>query len=132
MRIPLPVVLSAALITGLLPGTAAGEIIRGTRAGSYAGTPSVPAVLTANRLYESGPLPRRACSVPGLKKNDPKSATEYLRAWLGCLDRSWRPLLKAAKLPSAAPKVRFITDPDTEACGTPHTSTTAARRSSCW
>ncbi|MEU6428259.1 neutral zinc metallopeptidase [Microbispora sp. NPDC046973] len=122
MRIPLlAVVLSAALLTGLLPGTAAGETTRGTRgtaAGAHARTPSVPVDLIGNRLYESGPLFRRACSVPGLKKNDPKSTATHLRAWLSCLDRSWRPLLKDAKLPSAAPKVRFITDPGTAACGT--------------
>jgi predicted metalloprotease len=118
MRIPLLAVLPAALMIGLLPGTAAGKTTRGTQAGSDARTPSVPVELTGNRLYESRPLPRRACSVPGLKKDDPKSTAKHLRAWLGCLDRAWRPVLKDAKLPSAAPKARFITDPGTAACGT--------------
>jgi predicted metalloprotease len=116
MRTPLVIVVSAALIAGLLPGPAAGETARTTRAGSYA--PVLPRVLTGNRLYRTGPLPRRGCSVPAVRKNDPKSAARHLRAWLGCLDKAWLPLLKAARLPYATPKVRFITDPGTEACGT--------------
>ncbi|MEU8172484.1 neutral zinc metallopeptidase [Microbispora hainanensis] len=118
MRIPLITVLPAVLMIGLLSGTASGETTGGTQVIARARTPSAPMALTRNRLYESGPLPRRACSVPGPKKNDPKSAAKHLRAWFGCLGRSWRPLLRGAKLPSAAPKVRFITDPDTAACGT--------------
>ncbi|GAB3156065.1 neutral zinc metallopeptidase [Microbispora hainanensis] len=118
MRIPLITALPAVLMIGLLPGTAAGETTGGLQARSLVRTSPAPVELTRNRLYESGPLPRRACSVSGLKKNDPKSAVKHLRAWFGCLDRSWRPLLKDAKLPSAAPKVRFITDPGTAACGT--------------
>ncbi|WP_051761158.1 neutral zinc metallopeptidase [Microbispora rosea] len=118
MRIPLLAVLASALITGLLPGTAAGQTTGGTQARSHARTLSAPVELVRNRLYESGVLPRSACSVPRLKKNDTNSAAKHLRAWFGCLGRSWRPLLKDAKLPSAAPKVRFITDPGTDACGT--------------
>ncbi|GAA0412429.1 hypothetical protein Acor_16540 [Acrocarpospora corrugata] len=111
-------VLAAALIAGLLPGLAAGEATSATQVRSYAHAPAMPAVLARNPLYRTGPLPRRACSLPGVRKNDPKSAAKYLRAWLGCLDRSWRPLLKAARLPSTKPEVRFIADPGTEACGT--------------
>ncbi|GAA0912483.1 neutral zinc metallopeptidase [Nonomuraea longicatena] len=73
--------------------------------------------LTANSLYDTGPVEATSCREPSVRPFDIARAKAYVRAVHACTDRMWRKHFKAAGLPYSSPKVTFITRKNARFCG---------------
>ncbi|GII76447.1 hypothetical protein Sru01_14290 [Sphaerisporangium rufum] len=101
----------------LLSGALLAAPLAGPAAGAVQGYPVRDSgALTRNPLYAAGALPRAACPQPAVSRGVPGSVARHLKPLFACLDRAWAARFAAARMPFAAPGVRFVTRPE-RTCG---------------
>ncbi|WP_433214247.1 neutral zinc metallopeptidase [Microtetraspora malaysiensis] len=61
--------------------------------------------LTENAIYRSGPLPTPTCSLPRRWPSGVASTERFYRSAVGCIDRTWQPILREAGLTASTPEV---------------------------
>jgi predicted metalloprotease len=91
--------------------------LAGTASAETAAYPVKNPELTANALYDSGPLPTTTCAEPRVKKNDRKLARAYIDAVIDCLETTWGQHLTNAGLPYEPVKVRHVSRIPRNYCG---------------
>ncbi|MEO3802976.1 hypothetical protein [Nonomuraea sp. B1E8] len=94
-----------------LAGTLAAPLTGPATSVAAAGTTVHPvdrSELTANPLYQAGPLPRTTCGEPSVRRGDRKLARAYVNAVVACLERTWKRHLTGAGLPYEPVRVRHM------------------------
>ncbi|TDD03834.1 hypothetical protein E1292_20365 [Nonomuraea deserti] len=103
-------------LAGTLAAPLAGPSM-GTAAAGTAVHPVDRSELTANPLYQAGPLPRTTCTEPAVRRGDRKLARAYVNAVVACLERAWKRHLTGAGLPYEPVRVRHMNRIPRNYCG---------------
>ncbi|TDB99500.1 hypothetical protein E1267_37360 [Nonomuraea longispora] len=106
----------------VLAGTLAASLTGPWAATAAAETASHPvdrSELTANALYDAGPLPATKCTEPPVRRDDRRLARAYVNAVVACLERAWKRHLTGAGLPYEPVRVRHMSRIPSDHCDLP-------------
>lgn len=100
----------------VIAATALSLTLAGTPA-SAAAHPVKSTILTKNKLYSAGPLPRTKCAEKPVRANNKKLARAYINGVVACLDRTWGPYLRKAGFTFRKPRVKHVNRIPKKYCG---------------